>query len=135
MMDLDLISKGKEYHELKKSIVIFICVIQPFEQSGRHRYVFEKRCVQETELALNDGVTTVILSARGDKDDIDPEMRAFLRYLENSSDEVAEASDSGLVRRIHTKVRAVKQNRVREAEYMKLLERDRENREKGAKKA
>ncbi len=131
MMDLDLIAKGEEYQRLKKSIVIFICTVQPFEQSGRHRYVFEKRCIQETELALNDGVTTVILSARGEKDDIDPEMRAFLRYLENSSDEVAEESGSELVRRIHAKVCAVKQNRVREAEYMKLLERDRENQEKG----
>ena len=131
MMDLDLIAKGEEYQRLKKSIVIFICTVQPFEQSGRHRYVFEKRCIQETELALNDGVTTVILSARGEKDDIDPEMRAFLRYLENSSDEVAEGSGSELVRRIHAKVCAVKQNRVREAEYMKLLERDRENQEKG----
>lgn len=38
---------------------------QPFVRSGRHRYFFEKRCVQEPELAPEDGVMTVILSTKG----------------------------------------------------------------------
>ena len=131
MMDLDLLEKGKKYNRLQKNIVIFICTFQPFVRSGRHRYFFEKRCVQETELALEDGVTTVILSTRGTKKDIDEEMAAFLRYVEDSSEEVADRSDSSLVKLIHAKVCAVKQSKVREAEYMKLQERDQNNFQKG----
>ena len=131
MMDLDLLEKGKKYNQLQKNIVIFICTFQPFVRSGRHRYFFEKRCVQEPELALEDGVTTVILSTRGTKKDIDAEMAAFLRYVEDSSEEVADRSDSELVKLIHAKVCAVKQSKVREAEYMKLQERDRNNFQKG----
>ena len=121
MMDLDLLEKGKKYNRLQKNIVIFICTFQPFVRSGRHRYFFEKRCVQEPELALEDGVTTVILSTKGTKKDIDEEMAAFLRYVE----------DSSLVKLIHAKVCTVKQSKVREAEYMKLQERDQNNFQRG----
>ena len=133
MMDLDLLEKGKKYNRLQKNIVIFICTFQPFVRSGRHRYFFEKRCVQEPELALEDGVTTVILSTKGTKKDIDEEMAAFLRYVEDSREEVADQSESSLVKLIHEKVRAVKQSKVREAEYMKLQERDRDNFQRGRK--
>ena len=90
--------------------------------------------MQEPELALEDGVMTVILSTRGEKTDLDEEMAAFLRYLEDSRDEVADQSESDLVRLIHAKVRAVKQSKVREAEYMKLRERDEENFRRGEEK-
>ena len=131
MMDLDLLEKGKKYHQLQKNIVIFICTFQPFVRSGRHRYLFEKRCIQEPELTLSDGVTTVILSTKGTKKDIDEEMAAFLRYVEDSSEEVADRSDSSLVKLIHAKVCTVKQSKVREAEYMKLQERDQNNFQRG----
>ena len=133
MMDLDLLEKGKKYHQLQKNIVIFICTFQAFVRSGRHRYLFEKRCIQEPELTLSDGVTTVILSTKGTKKDIDEEMVAFLRYVEDSREEVADQSESSLVKLIHEKVRAVKQSKVREAEYMKLQERDRDNFQRGRK--
>ncbi len=134
MMDLDLLEKGGKYNDLQKNVVIFLCLFQPFLKYGRHRYVFKKRCVQEPELALEDGVMTVILSTRGEKTDLDEEMAAFLRYLEDSRDEVADQSESDLVRLIHAKVRAVKQSKVREAEYMKLRERDEENFRRGEEK-
>ncbi len=66
--------------------------------------------------------------------DLDEEMTDFLRYLEDSRDEVADQSESDLVRLIHAKVRAVKQSKVREAEYMKLRERDEENFRRGEEK-
>ena len=127
MMDLDLLQRGERYQDLRKNIVIFICTFQPFVKFRLHRYVFEKRCLQEPELALNDEMTTVILSTRGSEKDIDEEMLSFLRYMEDSRDEVAAGSEGNLVKLVHEKVRVVKQSKVREAEYMKLQERDRKN--------
>ena len=120
MMDLDLLQRGERYQELRKNIVIFICTFQPFKEYGRHRYVFEKRCLQEPELALDDEMTTVILSTKGSEKDIDEEMLSFLRYMEDSREEVAAGSEGDLVKLVHEKVRVVKQSKVREAEYMKL---------------
>ena len=127
MMDLDLLQRGERYQDLRKNIVIFICTFQPFVKFRRHRYVFEKRCLQEPELALDDEMTTVILSTKGSEKDIDEEMLSFLRYMEDSRDEVAAGSEGDLVKLVHEKVRVVKQSKVREAEYMKLQERDRKN--------
>ena len=127
MMDLDLLQRGERYQDLRKNIVIFICTFQPFVKFRLHRYVFEKRCLQEPELALNDEMTTVILSTKGSEKDIDEEMLSFLRYMEDSRDEVAAGSEGNLVKLVHEKVRVVKQSKVREAEYMKLQERDRKN--------
>ena len=127
MMDLDLLQRGERYQDLRKNIVIFICTFQPFVKFGRHRYVFEKRCLQEPELALDDEMTTVILSTKGSEKDIDEEMLSFLRYMEDSREEVAAGSEGNLVKLVHEKVRVVKQSKVREAEYMKLQERDRKN--------
>ena len=127
MMDLDLLQRGERYQDLRKNIVIFICTFQPFVKFRRHRYVFEKRCLQEPELALDDEMTTVILSTKGSEKDIDEEMLSFLRYMEDSREEVAAGSEGDLVRLVHEKVRVVKQSKVREAEYMKLQERDRKN--------
>ena len=127
MMDLDLLQRGERYQDLRKNIVIFICTFQPFVKFRLHRYVFEKRCLQEPELALDDEMTTVILSTKGSEKDIDEEMLSFLRYMEDSREEVAAGSEGNLVKLVHEKVRVVKQSKVREAEYMKLQERDRKN--------
>ena len=131
MMDLDLLQRGERYQDLRKNIVIFICTFQPFVKFRRHRYVFEKRCLQEPELALDDEMTTVILSTKGSEKDIDEEMLSFLRYMEDSREEVAAGSEGDLVKLVHEKVRVVKQSKVREAEYMKLQERDRKNFQEG----
>ncbi len=38
-IDLDMISKGRDYNELQKSFVIFICIFDPFNK-GRYFYIF-----------------------------------------------------------------------------------------------
>ena len=88
-------------------------------------------CRQMSELEVNDGSSTVILSTCGTEEDVDAELMEFLRYVENSTDEAAEVSDSDLIKRVHEKVQSVKRNRTREAEYMKLQERDQRNSEEG----
>ena len=43
-IDLDLISSGGYYTELKKTYIIFICTFDPFNDK-RHIYTFENRCL------------------------------------------------------------------------------------------
>ena len=63
-MDLDLISKGSKFRELKDSIVIFICLFDPY-RLGLHRYTFRKTCQEAPHLELEDGTQTIVLSTEG----------------------------------------------------------------------
>ena len=51
MIDLNLLERGADYKELKKSYVIFICPFDQF-QEGLHKYTFENQCKEIPELVL-----------------------------------------------------------------------------------
>ena len=129
-IDLDKISKGEDYLTLNKSYVIFICTFDPFGK-GRHRYTFENRCLEDLDIGLTDETTKVFLNTSGIMNDVDDEMLEFLKYVEQSTDEVAFNSKSDLVKAINQKVNHVKHDKAMEVQYMTLLERDRINFEEG----
>ena len=133
-IDLDLIMAGKEYWQLKKSFIIFICTFDPFHEK-RHIYTFENRCLENLSLSLKDDSVKIFLNTKGKQNDIDIEMQEFLSYIEDSSDQFAERATSPLIREIRQKVKQIKESRETEVEYMTLLQRDRENREEGAASA
>lgn len=114
-IDLDMISKGKDYNELQKSFVIFICTFDPFDR-GRHIYTFENRCNEEHSLLLGDETTKLFLNTKGVLDDVDEEMMEFLKYIEESTDEVASVAKSELVKAINNKVKYLKQDKSMEVE-------------------
>ena len=62
MIDLNLIEKGADYKELKKSYIIFICMKNPFKQKELHLYTFENRCNENMNIFLGDESTKVILT-------------------------------------------------------------------------
>ncbi|MGL4799510.1 MAG: hypothetical protein ACRCWY_09000 [Cellulosilyticaceae bacterium] len=83
------------------------------------------------DLVLGDETTKLFLNTQGTMDDIDQEMLEFLTYIEQSTDEVANASNSELVKEINEKVKYLKEDKSMEVEYMTLLERDREKFQEG----
>lgn len=128
-IDINMITKGKKYNELRKCFVIFICTtFDPFKQ-GRHLYTFENRCNEDPGLVLGDETTKVFLTTCGTLNDVDQEMLEFLAYLKNSTDAVANQSRSQLVHEINKRVKLIKEDKRTEVEYMTLLERDEKNRE------
>jgi len=129
-IDLDMISKGRDYNELQKSFVIFICTFDPFNK-GRHFYTFENRCNEDNNLVLGDETAKLFLNTKGTLDDVDEEMLEFLAYIEESTDAVANAAKSQLVKEINQKVKYLKEDKSMEVEYMTLLERDREKFQEG----
>ncbi len=125
-IDLDKISKGKDYLTLSKSYVIFICTFDPFGK-GRHKYTFRNLCVEDNNIELGDETDKVFLNTSGTIVDVDDEMLEFLSYIKKSTDEVAHNAKSDLVKAINDKVNHVKYDKTMEVEYMTLLERDRLN--------
>ncbi|MBQ1785667.1 MAG: hypothetical protein II005_02925 [Turicibacter sp.] len=60
-------------------------------------------------------------------------MLEFLAYIKNSTEEVANHSNSQLVQEINKRVKLIKEDKRTEVEYMTLLERDEKNREEARK--
>lgn len=129
-LDLDLIAKGKKYTELTPSYVIFICTFDPFGKK-RSCYTFKETCVEDNTLLLGDETVKIFLSTKGGSDSIDPELKEFLGYVENSTDEYAEEAKSDLVKSLHKRVTEVKDSKEMEVEFMTLMQRDMEMREEG----
>ena len=129
-IDLDLLSKGKDYSELAKSYIIFICTFDLFGK-GRHKYTFETVCKEDNCIKLDDETNKIILNTKGIKNDLSEELIEFLEYVEHSDSETANKANGELVKKIHQKVIEVKNNPNMEVEFMTLLERDREKIEEG----
>ena len=105
--------KGESYDILKESYVIFICTFDFFEK-GRSVYEFENVCLEDSEIKLNDGTHKIFLNTKGDKSDINKELKSLLEYFDGSEPE------SELTRRIDRKVIAARKNERWRREYMSL---------------
>lgn len=86
MIDLNLLDKGMDYTQLKQSFVIFVCTFDPFH-IGRHVYTFENRCVEDPNLPLNDGTQKIILNTKGIFDDVRPELKRLLNFIDGRQPE------------------------------------------------
>ena len=129
-IDLDLISAGRPYEDLRKTYVIFICTFDFFDQ-GRHIYTFENICKEDNKLILGDETVKMFLNTKGRLDDVSVDVKEFLQYIETTTAEFAASANNSLIKDIQKKVDAVKYSKEMEVEYMTLLQRDRENRELG----
>ena len=124
MIDLNILEKGDDYNHLKKSYVIFICTFDPFGL-GRHIYTFENRCSEDTTLTLNDGTVKIILNTKGTLDDVSPEMKRLLDYVDGKG-----VSDT-FTRDLEEAVQSARQNEKWRLDYMTLQQEYRERFQEG----
>ena len=124
MIDLNILEKGEDYKNLKRSYVIFICTFDLFGK-GRHIYTFENRCLQDYEIGFGDETTKIILNTKGTMNDVSSEMKRLLDYIDGQ-----EASDE-FTNALETAVRSVKNSENWRMEYMTLEMRYRELLEQG----
>lgn len=119
MIDLNLIEKGADYSELKEAFIIFICLDDPFDRN-KCVYTFENRCKEVPDLSLKDESTKIFLNASGNKENLPEELKHFLEFLSGKEPKGKLATE--IARQVD---RAVKHEEWR-ADYMTLLQRDRE---------
>ena len=124
MIDLNILEKGNTYESLRRSFVIIVCTFDLFGK-GRHVYTFENRCIQEPELPLGDDTVKVVLNTKGTMDDVTPEMKCLLDYIDGK-----EPRD-GFTRELDKAVQAVRNNEKWRVEYMTLEMHYREKYEDG----
>ncbi len=113
MIDLNILEKGGNYKNLKRSYVIFVCTFDLFGEN-RHIYTFENRCIQNTKLGLGDDTVKIILNTKGTMDDIGPEMKRLLDFIDGK-----EPADD-FTMQLADAVRSVRDNEKWRLDYMTL---------------
>ena len=123
MLDTSLQRPGvPDYNDLNQSYVIMVTPFDLFGY-GRYIYTFQAACRDEPGCILQDGAFRIFLNTRGtNEDEVSPELVSFLHYLENTTDAAADGSNSERIRRIHRRVRDVKQNEKVGVKYMQAWE-------------
>ena len=124
LIDLNLIEKGEDFNKLNKSYVIFICTEDIFGQ-GRHIYTFENLCIQDTSLPLKDETIKVFLNPYGTLDDVDEELKNFLKYVADG------IPVDDFTRELESEVSLARINKGWEAEYMTLMMKEQEKYNEG----
>ena len=98
---------------MKQSFVIFVCTFDPFH-IGRHVYTFENRCVEDPNLPLNDGTQKIILNTKGIFDDVRPELKRLLNFIDGRQPEDSFTQD------LYKAVESAKRNEKWRHDYMTL---------------
>ena len=123
LVDTGLLEPGiPNYNVLNESYII---MIMTFDLFGKEKYVytFKPTCQEVPGLILEDGAVRIFLNTRGKNDDEVPEeLREFLHYLENTTDETAEQAKSSRIKKVHAYVRKVKINEEVGVKYMQAWE-------------
>lgn len=128
MIDMELLEKGEKYENLNSSYIIFICTFDPF---GRNlpMYTFTHCCEEENTIKLKDGETRLFLNSKGSENARDPEIAAFLRYVDGK------AAEGEFVRSLDQEVQFVKSLEKVRREYMILSDEIRRREEAAAAEA
>ena len=103
------------YKDLPDAYVVFICTFDPFKK-GRHIYSFQNYCTEDKNIALGDGAYTVFLNTKGEMDDVSPELKRFLDFIEKNK-----TSDDSFIKELDEKIKEAKSNTEWRREYMVLL--------------
>lgn len=113
MIDMDVMEKGQDYELLPKRFIIFICTFDPF---GRKRsvYTFQNACREEA-LDMGDDTTNIFLCTNGSAAGVDPDIMAFLRYVDGK------AAEGEFTRDFAAAVDKIKEHAEVRREYMTLM--------------
>ena len=111
MLVANLIKKGQDYQDLKKTFVIFICTFDPFKENLK-MYTFKNLCVESRNLELGDGSTIIFLNAKGDNGKPHKDIKNLLNFIKG------ESAKGSFTKKIALKVDEVKRNDRLKVGYM-----------------
>ncbi|MCI9109674.1 MAG: Rpn family recombination-promoting nuclease/putative transposase [Lachnospiraceae bacterium] len=131
-LDVSLLAPGsKDFNLLNDSCLILVAPFDIFER-GLYRYTFATFCKECPDLKLEDGATRVFINTKGkNKWAFTQEFLDFMEYLTNTTDEVAEKTESYRIKRIHEQVKRIRLSEKMGVKYMQLWEEKAYIREEG----
>lgn len=128
-MDLDSLPRGANYQDMKDSYVIFLFTQDPIGLGAR-RYDFHYYCDQFRSQLLPTGASIVLLNSRGKRGAVTTELQSFFDLMNGQK------VDTTFGRQIMRDIQIVKNDPVKEREFMdlavKLADERREGMNEGA---
>lgn len=119
VIDTDLLTVGDLYDTLNQTFVIFICPFSVLD-GKRHIYTFKNICVEDKSIEMEDGATKMLISTKGMMNDVTPDVKAFLNYIDGI------LSDDDFVSEVDKTIKEIKERESERKSYMtyemKILE-------------
>lgn len=112
------LNSGVDYDELKDVAVIMILSYDPFGLD-RMVYTVKNKCLEEPQMAYEDGAVTLFLYTQGAKGIPSEELKQFLRYMEESTCENAVSDE---LKEVHRMVEIVKFDAETTISCVRLME-------------
>ena len=113
MIDMEVLEKGGLYEDLNPTYIIFICTFDLFSK-GLPKYTFCNQCEEDGTIALGDETTKVFLNSKGRTEGIDPDIAAFLQYIDGK------AAEGAFMQSVDAEVQRVKRHDETRRQYMSL---------------
>lgn len=122
-LDVSLLEPGSvDFNLLNDSCFIMIA---PFDIFGRglYRYTFEGTCRECPDLKIGDGAVRVFINTKGsNRKDFSQEFLDLMKYINETTDAVAQNTQSSKLKLIHDRVRKVKLSEKMGVKYMQKWE-------------
>lgn len=132
-VDINQLSRGQEYDQLKPTYIIFICKFDPFGKD-LYQYTFCNKCDEVDGLELGDESYKLFLNTAGTKDrlesgnrtdkkegnngKISDGLKELLKYMNNTKDYPVESSQYNLIKKIDEAVATAKRDEEWRLAYM-----------------
>ena len=136
-IDYDFLKRGQSYDRLKKQYIIIICTGDPFGKE-LYKYTFSNKCHEDQEVGLNDECEKIFLNTKGKSGKISKELKAFLNFVETSTEQNAENIKDIYVKELSARIEKIKTDEELGGVFMtleeKMDERFEDGKEEGIKK-
>ncbi|MCM1155397.1 MAG: Rpn family recombination-promoting nuclease/putative transposase [Roseburia sp.] len=122
-LDVSLLEPGStDFNMLNDSCFILIAPFDIFGK-GLYRYTFEGTCRECPELKLRDGSVRIFINTKGkNREDFSIEFLDFMEYITESTDELADKTQSDRIKLIHERVKKIKASEKAGVRYMQHWE-------------
>ena len=122
-LDCSLLEPGStDFNKLNDACFILVAPFDLFGK-GRYRYTFEGVCRECPEIKINDGAMRIFINTKGNNDEeFSQEFLDFMKYITDTTDELAEQTESKKIKTVHENVKKIRQSEKMGVKYMQLWE-------------
>ena len=121
-IDVSMLGKSKPYESLPDTFILFFCTFD-YLGKGLPVYTFKTTCCEDTAIALEDGITKIIINSKAATQEKNAKLKVFLEYMNGK------VSDDEFIQKLERRIQEVKANEQLRREYMLIntIERDARN--------
>ena len=121
-IDVSMLGKSKPYESLPDTFILFFCTFD-YLGKGLPVYTFKTTCCEDTAIALEDGITKIIINSKAATQEKNAKLKVFLEYMNGK------VSDDEFIQKLERRIQEVKANEQLRREYMLVntIERDARN--------